>query len=159
MVFVSGILNVGFSGGNEFKGVLFGLSAAVLYASVVLMNKRMGEIGAYEKTIIQLGASAVALLPYTLATEDVAAITFTPVMLLMLLFVGVVHTGLAYALYFGALSGLEAQTAALFSYIDPVVAIILSAVILHENMGSWEMLGAVLVLGSAVINELPDGRK
>lgn len=155
MVFVSGILNAGFSGGNEFKGVVFGLAAAILYAGVVVMNKMLGEVGAYEKTIIQLGAAAVALLPYTLLTEDLAAITFTPIVCVMLLVVGIIHTGAAYALYFGALGNLKAQTAALFSYIDPVVAILLSALILHENMGVWEIIGAALVLGSAVINESP----
>ena len=156
MVLVSGILNTDFTGERELKGVLLGLAAAVLYASVVLMNKKIGEVGAYEKTIIQLGAAAIALLPYTLVTEELGAITFTPFMVAMLALVGIIHTGFAYALYFGALSNLEAQTAALFSYIDPVVAIILSALILHENMGIGEMIGAVLVLGSAIINELPE---
>lgn len=156
MIFVSGILKSDFTGGNEFRGVLLGLAAAILYASVVMMNKKIGEVGAYEKTIIQLGAGAVALLPYTLMTEEFTTIAFSQTMACMLVFVGIVHTGIAYALYFGALANLEAQTAALFSYIDPVVAIILSAMILHENMGIWEMIGAVLVLGSAVMNELPE---
>ena len=72
----------------------------------------------------------------------------------MLFFVGIVHTGIAYTLYFGSMSGLKAQTIALFSYIDPVVAIILSAVILQENIGLWGVIGAVMVLGSTMVSEL-----
>jgi drug/metabolite transporter (DMT)-like permease len=103
---------------------------------------------------MQLGTAAIAILPYTLLTENFADITFTPVAVCMLFFVGIVHTGIAYTLYFGSMSGLKTQTIALFSYIDPVVAIILSAVILQENIGLWGVIGAVMVLGSTMVSEL-----
>ena len=154
MVFVSGIPQSGFGGMSELKGILLGLGAATLYAIVVILNQYIKDIPAYDKTIMQLGTAAVAILPYTLLTENFADISFTPVAVLMLLFVGIVHTGIAYTLYFGSMSGLKAQTIALFSYIDPVVAIILSAVILQENIGLWGVIGAVMVLGSTMVSEL-----
>ena len=73
--------------------------------------------------------------------------------ILMLLVVGIVHTGIAYALYFGSIGSLPAQTTAIFSYIDPVFAIILSAVLLSEKMTVFGILGAVLILGSAVLSK------
>ncbi len=154
MVFVSGIPQSGFGGMQELKGILLGLGAALLYATVVVLNQYIRDIPAYDKTIMQLGMAAVAILPYTLLTENFADISFTPIAVLMLLFVGIVHTGIAYTLYFGSMSGLKAQTIALFSYIDPVVAIILSAVILQENIGLWGVIGAVMVLGSTMVSEL-----
>ena len=154
MVFVSGIPQSGFGGMSELKGILLGLGAATLYAIVVILNQYIKDIPAYDKTIMQLGTAAIAILPYTLLTENFADISFTPVAVLMLLFVGIVHTGIAYTLYFGSMSGLKAQTIALFSYIDPVVAIILSAVILQENIGLWGVIGAVMVLGSTMVSEL-----
>ena len=154
MVFVSGIPQSGFGGISELKGILLGLGAALLYATVVVLNQYIRDIPAYDKTIMQLGMAAVAILPYTLLTENFADISFTPIAILMLLFVGIVHTGIAYTLYFGSMSGLKAQTIALFSYIDPVVAIILSAVILQENIGLWGVIGAVMVLGSTMVSEL-----
>lgn len=154
MVFVSGIPQSGFGGISELKGILLGLGAALLYATVVVLNQYIRDIPAYDKTIMQLGMAAVAILPYTLLTENFADISFTPIAVLMLLFVGIVHTGIAYTLYFGSMSGLKAQTIALFSYIDPVVAIILSAVILQENIGLWGVIGAVMVLGSTMVSEL-----
>lgn len=159
MVFVSGIPQSGFGGISELKGILLGLGAALLYATVVVLNQYIRDIPAYDKTIMQLGMAAVAILPYTLLTENFADITFTPVAVCMLFFVGIVHTGIAYTLYFGSMSGLKTQTIALFSYIDPVVAIILSAVILQENIGLWGVIGAVMVLGSTMVSELFGDKK
>lgn len=159
MVFVSGIPQSGFGGISELKGILLGLGAATLYAIVVILNQYIKDISAYDKTIMQLGTAAIAILPYTLLTENFADITFTPVAVCMLFFVGIVHTGIAYTLYFGSMSGLKTQTIALFSYIDPVVAIILSAVILQENIGLWGVIGAVMVLGSTMVSELFGDKK
>ena len=99
------------------------------------------------------------LLPYVLLTENLGALTFTPGTIGLLLVVGIVHTGIAYALYFGSLMQLKAQTAAILSYIDPVVAVLLSALVLREHMSLLSGLGAVLVLGAAVVSELPSRRK
>ena len=154
MVLVSGVLQSGFGGLQELRGVLLGLSAALLYAIVVILNKFIHQISAYDKTIMQLGTAALVVMPYTLLTEDLTAITFTPFAVIMLLMVGIVHTGIAYALYFGSMDGLKAQTIALFSYIDPVVAILLSAALLHEDIGLWGALGAVMILGSTLVSEI-----
>lgn len=156
MVFVSGVLDGGISDISELKGILFGLGAAALYASVVMMNQKLREVPTYDKTIMQLGAAAVVLIPYILLVEDLSSVTLTPLIVITLMVVGVVHTGIAYALYFGSMNGLKAQTVALFSYIDPIVAIILSALFLKEPMTVYSGIGAVLVLGATMISELPE---
>lgn len=153
MVLVSGVLQSGVSGLTELRGILLGLGAAMLYASVILLNKKIKDISAYDKTILQLGVAAVVLLPYTLVTENMSELALTPLMIVMLLVVGVIHTGVAYALYFGSMKHLKAQTVALYSYIDPIVAIILSALFLHESMGILEGIGACMVLGATMISE------
>lgn len=159
MYFVSGMMETGFSGAAEFKGIFLGLGAAVFYACVMLFNKFIKGIGAFDKTIMQLGASTVVLIPYILLTEDLAAIAFDGLAVAMIFVVGIVHTGIAYALYFGSMDGLRAQTIALFSYIDPVVAILLSALVLKEAISMWGVIGAVLVLGATLISELPERKK
>ena len=155
MIPVSGVLEAGFHAG-ELLGVLLGLGAAVLYATVVLINKTVADIGAYDKTIVQLAAAAIALVPYVLMTEDLSAIRLTGMSGTMMLLVGMVHTGFAYALYFGCTKHLSAQTLAIVSYVDPVVAILLSAVLLGESMTPLGMAGAALVLGATLVSELPD---
>lgn len=159
MVFVSGILDGGISDISELKGVLFGLGAAALYASVVLMNQKLRKVPTYDKTIMQLAVAAAVLIPYIFVAEDFSGVTLTPLIAIMLFIVGVVHTGIAYALYFGSMNDLKAQTVALFSYIDPIVAIILSALFLKEPMTIYSGIGAVLVLGATMISELPEKRR
>lgn len=152
MVFVSGVLQGGISGG---RGIVFAVGAAVLYASVMFLNKKLGRIDAYDKTVVQLVAVAVVILPYCLLTDgfDMGQMNMTGYLLLAV--VGFVHTGVSYWMYFGALGQLPSQSVALFSYLDPVVAILLSALWLREALGWQEILGAALILGSAILGELP----
>jgi len=154
MVFVSGIIESGISRIDEVKGILFGLAAAALYATVVMMNKRMSGIDAYEKTIIQLISAGVVMIPYLLITEDFSAIQLVPKDIVFMAIVGIVHTGIAYALYFGSMDHLKAQTVAILSYIDPITALFLSAMILHEKLSVFGMIGAALILGAAAVSEL-----
>lgn len=155
MVLVSGVLRSGGGAGTELRGILMGLGAAVFYAAVMLFNQKLGAVSAYDKTIVQLGVSSLVMVLYLLLTHGFSGMGgMTVPSALLLLLVGVVHTGIAYALYFGAIQAIPAQTAALMSYIDPVVAILLSALVLREAMGPLEILGAVLILGATLVSEL-----
>ena len=157
MVFVSGVLQ-----GNQessFLGVVLGVGAAVFYASVILLNKKLYPIGAYDKTLFQLGAASVVVAPYILLTGGIYFGDMAPVSWIMLAVLGVVHTGFAYALYFGAIRDVNAQTAAILSYLDPVLSILLSALILRERLDIFSLIGAMLILGSALYSELPTGKK
>ncbi len=152
MVFVSGVLDGGLGGA---RGGLLALLAAALYASIVLMNKRMRPMPALERTILQLLTAGVVVLPYAFLTGGAENGTFTIGTALLLTAVCVVHTGLAYALYFGSVEHLPAHTLAILSYIDPVTAVLLSALLLKEPVTSLTLLGAVLILGAAIVCELP----
>lgn len=159
MVLVSGVLNTGFGGGSEYVGILFGTGAACFYASIIILNKKLHDIEAYDRTVMQLGTAGVVLLPYVLLTQHVEASDFTLTVIILLAVVGIIHTGITYALYFAGMKDLPAQTAAIFSYIDPIVAILLSALFLKEPLGINGAIGAVLVLGATFISELPEKQK
>ena len=151
MVLVSDVLTTGLHGA---KGLLFGLIAAVLYALIVIVNRTLRDISAEDRTILQFAAAALVMLPYVLLTEDVRALRFTPQVAFLLLVVGVVHTGIAYVLYFGSIAHVPAQTAALLSYLDPIVAVLLSLTVLREPMSPTALLGAVLVIGAMIVSEI-----
>ena len=160
MVFVSGVFDTSAAAGGSASsgttpaGILFGLGAAVLYAVVVILNKKVQIEDAYEKTVIQLASAAAIMIPYLLLTEDLGSIRLTGFSLPMLLIVGIVHTGMAYAMYFSSMNDLKAQSIAVLSYIDPVSALILSAVFLQESLSVFGIVGAVLIIGAALFSEM-----
>ena len=156
MVLVSDVLQGGLHGA---KGLVFGLIAACLYACIVIVNRKLSGISAEDRTILQFAVSAVVMLPYVLLTENVRALAFTPLVTVLLLLLGIVHTGFAYVLYFGNIPLVPAQTAALLSYLDPVVAVLLSVTVLREPMSLPAALGAVLVLGAMIVSELEPGKR
>ena len=153
MLLVSGVLRAD-GGGGDARGVLFGLGAALFYAGIVLTNKKVTRTDGLTRTVIQLLTAGVVLVPYVLLTEDLSALTLTPYTVGMLLVAGLVFTALTYTMYFSAIPGLRAQTAALGSYIDPVVAVLISALVLHEPMTALDWLGAALVLGATAVSTL-----
>ena len=162
MVLVSGVLFMG-NGENDLLGISFGLIAAVLYAGVMIFNQFIKGLSDLETTTMQLGVAAVVLLPYTAVTALVplvktgAAVSASSWILLAL--VGILHTGFGYLLYFSGMKGLPAQTVAVLSYIDPVTAIILSAILLGETMSPAQMAGAVLILGMTWLGSRGDSRE
>ena len=154
MLLVSGIFDGGATAGGSGKGIFFGLGAACFYATAMLTNKFIKDISAYDKTIVQLGVAATVVLPYSLITGGVQEFTnLTVPQVLLLLAVGIVHTGIASWLYFGSMDKLSGQTIAVYSYIDPAFAVVLSVAVLGENPGVLGIIGAVLILGSTLLSE------
>ena len=159
MVCVSGVLKGSLPQLSELTGIALAVGAAVLYATVMLLNKKLSPIGAYDKTVMQLAAAAVVIGPYLLVSEGFSVPQLEWSSWVLLTVVGIVHTGIAYALYFGSMKDLNTQTVAVFSYLDPVIAILLSALLLKEKMDVYSVIGAVLILGSALYSELPERKK
>ena len=156
MVLVSDVLSSGLHG---LRGIVFGLIAAGFYAAIIIVNRTLKDISAEDRTILQFAVSAVVMIPYVLLTVDLSALQPTPKILLLLLILGVVHTGFSYVLYFGSIAQVPAQTAALLGYIDPVVAVLLSVTLLREPMSFPAMIGAVLVIGAMIVSELQPRQK
>lgn len=152
MVFVTGVFSSGEKTELSFSGILFALGAAALYAGVTMLNRKLKDISGNDSTVFQLIAATAVMLPYMLF-EDVPQEGFTALSLILLLTVGIIHTGIAYSLYIGSIKNLSAQTVAIFGYIDPVVSLILSAVVLNEKLDIFGYIGAVLIIGSAVFSE------
>lgn len=157
MFFISGSADGGGIGAGDMRGIIFGLGAALLYSAIVILNKKIRVEDSNEKTAIELFSAAVVLLPYILLTNSFSDIHMNTTAIILTLVVGILHTGIAYAMYFGSMSGLRAQSIALLSYIDPVFALFLSAAVLHERLTLLGVIGSVLIIGSAFVSELLTG--
>lgn len=155
---------VGNSGGmaegrNDFLGISYGLAAAAFYASVVLMNKFLKNLKSLETTYIQLILAAVVVMPYVFTAEGFNIFRMPVSSIPYILILGIIHTGFAYLLYFSSLKELKGQTIAVMSYIDPISAVIISAIFLRERMGVLQIAGGILILGSTLISELTKSKE
>lgn len=159
LVLITGIGEL--SGGEtDLTGILFGLGAAFFYATVVLLNKFIKNVEGIHRTFLQFLAAIVILVPYVATTSGVNVKNLNSMGWVCLLTVGLVHTGVTYCLYFTSLKELPGQKAALLSYIDPLVAVLVSVLILQEHMTLWQAVGGAMILGFTLWNELtPDYKK
>ena len=142
--------------GTDHIGIMFGLGAAVLYATVVLLNKFIKNVGGIQRTFLQFVAAVVTLLPYVHLTGGTHLGDLDPRGWILLLIVGLLHTGVAYCMYFSSLQYVPGQEAAVLSYIDPLFAVILSVTVLHEGMSLLQVVGGAMILGFTLLNELPE---
>lgn len=150
------VLIIGTGGGEEtagITGILFGLGAAVFYAAVILLNKFIKNVAGIQRTILQLLAAVVTLLPYVALSSGFNLNLLDGTGWACLLTVGLFHTGITYCLYFSALKDLTGQEAAILSYIDPLVAVIISVLLLGEPMTLMQLIGGALILGFTLWNE------
>lgn len=138
---------------DHLKGILYGLSAAVLYASVVLMNKFMKNLTGLETTLIQLMIAGIVLLPSLIIKNSLDWTRVTYKSWVLILVLGIVHTGIAYYLYFSSIKDLKGQSIAILSYIDPISAVIIASIILGENISFMQIIGGILILGSTFMSE------
>ena len=152
LVMITGIGDL--SGGKNFVGILFGLGAAVFYATVILLNKFIKNVEGIHRTFLQFLAAIIILIPYVACSGGVSLGSLDGIGWLNLLIVGLVHTGITYCLYFSSLKELPGQKAALLSYIDPLVAVLVSVTVLGETMTLAQAVGGVLILGFTLWNEI-----
>ena len=153
IVLITGIGDLS-SGKNHLIGVGFGLLAACLYASVVIINKYIKGVEGITRTFLQFIFAIIVLLPYVLLTSGINAFSLNLKGVTMLLIVGLVHTGVTYCLYFSSLKELKGEKLAILSYIDPLVAVLTSVLILQEPLTIMQAIGGLLVLGFTLFNEI-----
>ncbi len=157
MVLVSGVLSA--EQNISLVGVALGLCAAVFYTSVVLTNRFLKDISSYDSTLVQLFVAALVITPYNFVVGMQPTGVVDVKAVIMLIVVGFLHTGLTYYLYFSSMKGLPSETVAIYSYIDPAFAILLSVFFLHEPMTVSGVVGAVLILGACLASEIEFKKK
>ncbi len=157
LVMITGIGTGG--GGKDLLGILFGLGAACFYAAVMLLNKFIKNVEGLHRTFLQFLAVILVFVPYVSFTSGVTLGEMTSTGWQNLLIVGLVHTGITYCMYFSAIKELPGQKAAMLSYIDPLVSVFVSVLVLKESMTLWQGLGGILILGFTLYNEISTKEK
>ena len=153
IVLITGVGDLS-AGNTHLIGILFGFGAAVLYATVVLLNKFIKGVTGIQRTFLQFVAAILILLPYVLLTGGIHLHSLSGSGWVNLLIIGIIHTGITYCLYFSALRDIPGQEAAILSYIDPLVAVAISVFVLGEQLTLLQLLGGILILGFTLYNEI-----
>ena len=137
----------------DYHCILFGLLAAIGFVVLVLCNKKIEGVKPLDKTLAQLFVSAITVLPFVILNNGFPkAIDLKSGLIILCL--GVVHTGIAYIFYFNSIDVLPANKVAIFGYLEPVLSVLTGALIFNEGLSIYGVIGAVLILASALINEL-----
>lgn len=160
IVFVGIVLINGVSGGQRISawGLICALLSALTYTALVILNKQSKHIVGMENAAIQLCGSFVVVAVFVGIREHFAFTVLSadwPWILLL----GVINTGIGCYLYFSSLSGLSVQTIAICGYMEPLAAVILAAILLSERMTAMQIVGAVCIIGGAMLGELLDLKK
>ena len=153
LVLITGIGDLS-GASSHLTGILFGLGAASFYATVILLNKFIKNVEGIHRTFLQFLAAIMVLVPYVMLTPRSGLTALDGIGWICLLIVGFVHTGLTYCLYFTSLKDTPGQKAAILSYIDPLIAVVISVTILGESMSFIQIIGGLLILGFTLWNEL-----
>lgn len=154
MVFIIDPQNI-ISGAVNPEGVLFGLLAAIFYATVIILNKYIKHVESIERNLLQFIVVIVILTPYVLLTDGFNLGELHGIGIVSILILGFVHTGFTYCIYFKSVSALPGQETAILSYIDPLVAVIISFLVFKETMTVSQIIGGIMILGFTLLNELP----
>ena len=157
IVLVSGVF--GGSIGDP-AGIVMGLLGAVCFAGIVFCNRKLKDIPAMDRALVQLAVSAATVLPYVLIKNGGLPLPRGR-SLLIILMLGILQTGVAYCLYFSGMANLPVQSVAILGYLEPVVSVLCSVLFLREPLSVWGWIGAVLILAAAAVSELmipPDPR-
>lgn len=134
-------------------GIVCGFLSAVMYFILVTLNKQSKKIVGMETSIIQLTISFLTVAAFTCIKQGfVVAIPANAWIWIFIL--GIVNTGIGCYLYFSSLSKLPVQTVAICGYIETLAAVVFAALILGEKMSAIQIVGAVCIIGGAMIGEL-----
>lgn len=152
LVMIIGISNISNDEGT-ITGILLALAAAFLYATVVILNKFIKRVDGIKRTFLQFLSATFVLFPYILLTDKISILGLDKIGIISLITIGVMHSGIAYCMYFSSIKGLRGTQVALLSYIDPLVAVVISFVFLNERISTLQAIGGFMILLATFINE------
>ena len=154
VLFISGVLT-GRSQALHPIGMAYAALAAIGFSALVVCNRRMSsDLSPYDRSFVQLFISALIVLPYVLLMNRGIQLSWDLRSVLLTLLIGILQTGVAYIWYFGSIPEIPTQTFAVLGYLEPTLSVLCSALILREPMGLTGWIGALLIIGAAVVNEL-----
>ena len=136
LIVLSGVLLVNgqaFQAGKNIWGIFCGMMSAVMYAVMVIFNRKADASNRMENSVIQLTASFLTVTAFMIFYQrlpvNVTMNDWGPILLL-----GIFNTGVGCWLYFSSIGNLPIYTVAVCGYLEPLAAVVFSVLILRESM-------------------------
>ncbi len=149
------------TGGYGLTGILLSASSGMIYATIVLVNRSIKErMDNQAATFVQILTAMIVLLPFVLIEGDLKSVThmdFLPIAMTVL--VGVLHTGVAYTLFFSVYSHMKSVEIVSYSYLEPLFGILFSVLFAGEVLRAPQIAGGILILGSTFVGEMLRDRR
>ncbi|MDQ0720091.1 MULTISPECIES: DMT family transporter [Paenibacillus] len=145
--------------GHHLIGIGYGLVAAGFYTGLTLINKFIRGLDGLANTLLQLGLSVIMLIPFVLITEGSTVYSVDSTTVILMLVLGIFHGGIGFYLFFAGMKGLNGQSIAVLSYVDPLTSLFISILIIGEKMTFQQLIGAVLLLCAIWIGEAGKRRR
>ena len=133
------------SGTDYLMGIALALGAAFAYAVAAIITKKLAGTPPHLIALIQVCVGVLMLAPLAnLSHPPADAHTWV-----LLVTVGVVHTGLMYILLYGAIQRLPTHLTGSLSFIYPIVAIAVDIIAFGHRLQLAQFLGAGAILLAA----------
>jgi len=143
-------LTLRISGGGSLLGILLGIAAAVDYAIYILLGSRIvrrsGPIGSTTVIIMSTAgvyAGIVAIRGMTYPATSTGWIAIIAIAL--------ISTVLAFVTFFAGLKRIGPTGASTLSTFEPIVAVVLAAIVLGETISPYQVFGGILILAAVVL--------
>lgn len=153
----------GLGGNMPIAGIVCGIASAFCYALMVIASKGAPHIEGLENSALQVSAAFVTALVLTLVTQGAPSF-FSPGIAASIdwawpsLCSASSTPGVGCLLYFSAVAKLPVQTVAVVGYLEPLSAVVFSAILLSEGITPVRLMGAALIIGGALFCELAGKR-
>ncbi len=134
--------------------IVFAFASALTYAVIMISNKFIGEINGLHSTLVQLSVAAVVITIYCFVTTGELIHVGTSQDMILVVVVGIVHTGIAMSLYISSMQNLSQQNISIFSYVDPASALVFAFFVLGETLSWYQIIGATLIFGGTILGQI-----
>lgn len=155
------IVGQNLSDGYGYMGLALSAVSGMLYATIVLINRRIKvRVDNQTATFVQIFAAMIVLLPFVLINGDILTVVRLDAMAAAYtILLGILHTGIAYTLFFSLYAHMKSVEIVSYSYLEPLFGILFSVIFVGETLTYPQIIGGILILGSTYIGEILNGRK
>ena len=141
-----------FENGVSVWGLACGLLSAICYSLMVMFNKKANDITGLENSMLQLFVAFLTVAIFVGIKQgyrmEIDTQSIIPILVL-----GLLNTGIGCYFYFSSIGKLPVQTVAICGYLEPLSAVVFSVIFLKETMLPIQIIGAVLIIGGAMLGE------